>query len=60
MKEAPKYCLTDEDIRYEFRVMLRWCRLYRKTDVDWVELEAERFRRRHPVMRIDRPGSRAA
>ena len=29
--------------------MMRWCRLFRKTAIDWVILEAERFRDRHPV-----------
>jgi hypothetical protein len=43
--------LTDEDIRYEVRVMLRWCRLFKKTALDWVNLEAKRFRERHPVLR---------
>jgi hypothetical protein len=41
--------LTDDDLRYEFRVMRRWCRLYQRTALDWVRLEAERFRQRHPV-----------
>jgi hypothetical protein len=45
--------LTDDDIRYELRVMQRWCRLFRRTDSDWVSLEAERFRQRHPVSRGD-------
>lgn len=49
MREAPKYFLTDDDIRYEFWVMLRWCGIFRKTALDWVELEAKRFRDRHPV-----------
>ncbi|MGH7821147.1 MAG: hypothetical protein ACREQ9_15385 [Candidatus Binatia bacterium] len=60
MKKAPKYCLTDDDIRYEFRVMVRWCRLFHKTDREWVELEAKRFRERHPILQLRRPGSRAA
>jgi hypothetical protein len=29
--------------------MIRWCRLFRKTAVDWVNLEAKRFRDRHPL-----------
>ena len=41
--------LTDEDIRFEFHVMVRWCRLYKKTDCDWVDLAAARFRVRHPI-----------
>jgi hypothetical protein len=41
--------LTDTDIRFEFRVMMRWCRLFRKTAVDWVNLEAKRFRERYPL-----------
>jgi hypothetical protein len=54
------YYLTDDDIRYQFRVMVRWCRLYRKTDRDWVALEAERFRDRHPVLRTAPAAVRAA
>lgn len=50
--------LTDADIRYEFHVMVRWCRMFRKTDIDWVSLEAERFRARHPV--VEEPRRRAA
>lgn len=50
--------LTDADIRYEFRVMVRWCRMFRKTDIDWVNLEAKRFRDRHPV--VEEPRRRAA
>ena len=60
MDDAPKYCLTDDDIRYEYRVMLRWCRLFQKTDRDWVELEAARFRQRHPVIGLRSPRTRAA
>ena len=41
--------LTDEDIRFELRFMMRWCRLFRKTAVDWVNLEAKRFRERYPL-----------
>jgi hypothetical protein len=48
MKPSRPY-LTDEDIRYELRIMQRWCRLFRKTAIDWVRLEAERFRKRHPL-----------
>jgi hypothetical protein len=43
--------LTDADIRFEFRFMMRWCRLFRKTAVDWVNLEAKRFRERYPLPR---------
>ena len=45
--------LTDEDIRFEWRVMKRWCRLFKKTALDWCELEAKRFRERHPVLRSE-------
>ena len=48
MKPKKPY-LTDEDIRYELRIMQRWCRLFRRTALDWVRLEAERFRQRHPL-----------
>jgi hypothetical protein len=41
--------LTDEDIRFELRFMVRWCRLFRKSAVDWVNLEAKRFRERYPL-----------
>ena len=40
--------LSEEDIRFEYRVMDRWCRLFHRTPVDWVVLVAERFRERHP------------
>jgi hypothetical protein len=52
MKPSRPY-LTDEDIHYEFRIMMRWCRLFRKTAIDWVILEAERFRDRHPVASVE-------
>jgi hypothetical protein len=55
MKPSLPY-LTDDDIRYECRVMARWCRLFRKTAFDWVILEAKRFRDRNPV-REDEPAS---
>ncbi|HSD11215.1 MAG TPA: hypothetical protein VLF14_09535 [Candidatus Binatia bacterium] len=41
--------LTDDDIRFELRFMMRWCRLFRKTAADWVNLEAKRFRERYPL-----------
>jgi hypothetical protein len=41
--------LTDEDIRFELRFMMRWCRLFRKSAADWVNLEAKRFRERYPL-----------
>lgn len=49
MKPSQTY-LTDEDIRYELGIMVRWCRFFRKTALDWVNLEAELFRDRHPVL----------
>ena len=52
MKPSRPY-LTDEDIRYEFLIMMRWCRLFRKTATDWVIIEAERFRDRHPVASVE-------
>jgi hypothetical protein len=52
--------LTDEDIRYQFRVMVRWCRMFQKTDVDWVNIEAARFRDRHPLLEIETTERRAA
>jgi hypothetical protein len=60
MKQRPKCYLTDDDIRYEYRVMVRWCRLFRKTDVEWVELQAARFRERYPVVETTEARSRAA
>lgn len=60
VKQAPKYYLTDDDIRHELRAMQRWCRLFHKTDADWVALEAERYRARHPVVRLDSPDFKAA
>jgi hypothetical protein len=41
--------LTEDDIRFELRFMIRWCRLFRKSAVDWVNLEAKRFRERYPL-----------
>ena len=58
--KAPRYCLTDEDIRYEYRIMLRWCRWFRKTAEDWVRIEAARFRERHPLLSTSHPDERAA
>ena len=46
--------LTDEDIRFEVRVMKRWCRMFKKNALDWVTLEAKRFRDRHPVLRSEK------
>lgn len=60
MTHTPKPFLTDEDIRYEFRVMRRWCRMFDKTDLDWVQLSAKRFRDRHPVLEYPSADSRAA
>jgi hypothetical protein len=40
--------LSDEDIRFEYRIMRRWCKLFRKTPLDWVAVAAKRFRERHP------------
>jgi hypothetical protein len=42
--------LTDDDIRFELRFMIRWCRLFQKSAVDWVNLEAKRFRDRYPLL----------
>lgn len=36
-----------EYIRDQVAVMLRWCRIYRKTEWDWVRLAAERYALRH-------------
>lgn len=60
MTHAPKPFLTDDDIRYEFRVMKRWCRMFRKTDLEWVQLSAKRFRDRHPLIEFKRADVRAA
>ena len=57
---TPRTHLSDDDIRYELRVMQRWCRLFRRTDFDWVSLVAERFRQRHPLSRSQGRDSRAA
>jgi hypothetical protein len=46
--------LSDEDIRFEYRVMRRWCRLFHKTPVDWVALVARRFRDRHPPAVVEK------
>jgi hypothetical protein len=58
--KSPRYFLTDDDIRYEFRIMQRWCRWFRKTAEDWVSLEAARFRERHPVISAALPDEKAA
>lgn len=55
-----RYSLSDQDIYYEYRVMVRWCRLFRKTDFDWVVLEARKFRDRHPVIDVAPAETRAA
>jgi hypothetical protein len=46
--------LSDADLRREYRVMERWCRLFRKTPVDWVALAARRFRERHPPAVVEK------
>jgi hypothetical protein len=46
--------LSDEDIRFEYRVMQRWCRLFRKTPAEWVALVARRFRERHPPAVVEK------
>jgi hypothetical protein len=60
MTEPKRDHLTDDDIRYEFRVMKRWCRIFHRTALDWVEMEAARFRQRHPVADAGPSSSRAA
>jgi hypothetical protein len=55
-----RYALSEDDIRYELRVMIRWCRWFRKTDHDWVALAAARYRERHPLLALDSPKTRAA
>jgi hypothetical protein len=59
-KQPRRYALNEEDIRYELRVMIRWCRWFRKTDFDWVERAAARYRDRHPLINLDSPETRAA
>ena len=53
MKWSQTY-LSDEDIRFEYRIMQRWCRLFRKSPADWVALVAERFRERHPPAMVEK------
>ena len=61
MKKQPRrYALNEDDIRYELRVMIRWCRWFRKTDFDWVATAAARYRDRHPLLSLETPGARAA
>lgn len=61
MKKQPRrYALNEEDIRYELRVMIRWCRWFQKTDFDWVAIAAARYRDRHPLLNLDAPETRAA
>ena len=59
-KQPRRYALNEEDIRYELRVMIRWCRWFQKTDWDWVERAAARYRDRHPLVSLDSPEARAA
>ncbi|MGH7821927.1 MAG: hypothetical protein ACREQ9_19365 [Candidatus Binatia bacterium] len=60
MRHRAKFRLSDDDLRYQYRVMVRWCRLFRRTDLDWVELAARRYRERHPVIDLEPPARRAA
>ena len=61
MKKQPRrYALNEEDIRYELKVMIRWCRWFGKTDFEWVQLAAARYRDRHPLLSLDAPETRAA
>jgi hypothetical protein len=55
-----RYSLSEDDIRYELEVMIRWCRWFGKTDWDWVSLAAARYRDRHPLVSLEAPASRAA
>ena len=48
MKWSHDCCLSEDELRFEFRVMDRWCRLFHRSPLDWVTLVAERFRERHP------------
>jgi hypothetical protein len=48
MKWSQDWCLSEEELRFEYRVMKRWCQLFHRTPLDWVALVAERFRDRHP------------
>lgn len=55
-----RYSLSEDDIRYELRVMIRWCRWFSKSEFDWVALAAARYRDKHPLLTLDAPASRAA
>jgi hypothetical protein len=48
MKCSDDCCLSEDEIRFEYQVMKRWCQLFRRTPLDWVALVAARFRDRHP------------
>jgi hypothetical protein len=39
----------EADLRYQYRLMRRWCRRFGKTDLDWVTLAAARYRDRNPL-----------
>jgi len=60
MNRPSRYSLSEDDIRYELRVMIRWCRWFHKSDFDWVALAAARYRDKHPLLTLDPPASRAA
>lgn len=53
MKWSQDGCLSEEEIRFEYRVMKRWCQLFHRTPPDWVALVAERFRDRHPPAYVE-------
>lgn len=60
MRQQAKYRLSNQDLRYQYRVMIRWCRLFHRSDFDWVALAAERYRARHPVIDLTEPAVQAA
>jgi hypothetical protein len=45
----------EADPRYQYRLMLRWCRRFGKTDLDWVTLAAA-LPGPQPVSAADSPG----
>src|SRR6266542_861363 len=51
LSETRAMALAEADLRHQYRLMLRWCRWFGKTDLEWVTAAAKRYRDRHPCAR---------
>jgi len=49
LPERAHTTVGEDDLRHQYRLMLRWSRWFGKSDLDWVMLAAERYRDRHPL-----------